>query len=194
MPVNFTLHYDDLTNDVDDTYSSIGAVAGIGWIHFEPVFDTGARIPVPTYSPRPAGFSLRPFKGYLDTDGRLRPERGSSTAGIRLWANDPAFNLDRLQYRVTAPSLTDPLGRKLDFKPFYFDAPSTDVIRYLTSYMPTPGQNFGRGPGAWNLVGGTFNNNGDLILQNEDGSTLSPIPTSDVLIFIDNGDGTWSIG
>lgn len=192
MPMCFTLHYDDRVNDVDDTAGDVAATPGIGWMYFDSVIRTGYRIPVPSYSPRPAGLGLRRFKGYLDTDGRLKTRPGGEV-GIRLWANDPEYNLPRLQYKVSA-ELTDTLGNPLDFHPFYFDAPVADIEKNLVEYMPWPDQKYGRGP-ASRLVAGFFSDDGDLILRNDDGSTVDPItPAPGVLFIINNEDGTATIG
>lgn len=191
MPTNFTLLYDDLSNDLDDTIGDVGSVACVGWMTFTPVFRDGVRVPSPGNSPRPAGFHMRRFRGYVDTDGRLKSSP-SGSVGVRLWANDPDFGLDRLQYRVTA-DLSDPLGRKIVFATVFFDAPSSDVSVNLADYLPAPSQDFGRGPGAWNLSGASFTESGALLLQNQDGSTFSLDPSEGLLVFVDNGDGSWSV-
>jgi len=181
MPVlNFTLEYDDLVNDVDDTAGDVGTTPGVGPMYFTTLFPRGARIPVADFSPRPSGIGLRTFTGYLDTDGRLKNEAGG-TAGLRLWANDPDFNLDRFQYRVSA-ELTDQLGRPVDFHGFNFDAPSEDVIRYLTDEMPKPGQKFGRGRPGFG-IGELDVVDGELVITREDGVELDPIivPESNAL-------------
>lgn len=192
MPMCFTLHYDDRIVDIDDKSGDVAATPGVGWMYFDSSIQPGHRIPVPSYSPRPAGLGLRQFKGYLDTDGRLKTEPGGS-AGIRLWANDPEYNLTRLQYKVTA-ELTDTLGRPVEFHSFYFDAPRADVESNLVDYMPAPHQKYGRGPASY-LRGGEFNDVGQLVLQNDDGSLVDPItPSPGVLFIVNNGDGTATIG
>ena len=191
MPLNFTLHYDDRINDIDDKVGDVATTPGVGPIYFEPTILPGYRIPDLTASPRPLGITTRVFEGYLDTDGRLKNERGGET-GMRLWANDPAWNLSRFQYRVTA-QLADLFGRPIDWQPFYFDAPVVDMVKYLTDYMPRPGQKFGRGPASY-LQSGEFNEDGDLVLTNDDGSLVGPItPAPGVVFVIDNGDGSATI-
>ena len=195
MPIlNFTLEYDGLTNDVDDTTGDVGAATLVGPMYFTTTLLPGVHIPVSDYSPRPSGITTRTFEGYLDADGRLKNAAGG-TPGLRLWANDPQFGLDRFQYRVTA-DLTDQLGREVKWNAFNFDAPSVDEVRYLTSYMPQPGQKFGRGVGAWPLSGGSINvESHQVTFQNADGSYLSPIAIPDgYTVMVDNGDGTWSVG
>lgn len=192
MPLNFTVHYDDRANDIDDVSGDIDSTALIGPVYFIPGFTPGARVPAPEYDPRSTGFAFRAFAGYIDTDGRLKNERGG-TPGVRLWANDPVFELERLQYQVRA-DLTDSRGRRIPFTPFYFNAPDEDKVVDLARHMPRPGQSFGRGPDAWQLVGAEFDPAGDIVFINEDGSTLSPIELADdTIMVVDNGDGTLSV-
>lgn len=191
--LNFTLHYDDRVTDMDDTSGDRGTTPGIGPVWFETCFPAGARIPVADYtSSRPAGIGPRVFDAYLDTDGRLKNKRGG-TPGVRLWGNDPRFMATRFQYRVRA-KLADALGRPVEFQPFYFDAPDHDMVRYLTDLMPRPGQSFGRGPATY-LIDGWFNEDGELILENDDESLTSPItPADGSLFFVDNSNGSVSVG
>lgn len=194
MPLSFRLFYDDRVNDVTDTVDEVAAVAVSGPVYFEPALLPGQRIPDPDFPSRPTGLAMRTFTGFLDTDGRLKSEAGGEL-GVSLWANDPAWGLARLQYRVRA-ELTDLDGRPVRWHSFSFDAPSDDGDRNLVHYMPLPTQKFGRGPGAWNIVSGSFNEDGDLILVNADGSTVDPITPLDddaTLLFVDNGDGTVSV-
>ena len=193
MPLSFRLFYDDRVNDVTDVSGDIDAVVVSGPMYFEPALAPGVRIPDPEYPSRPTGLAMRTFVGFLDTDGRLKSEAGGEL-GVSLWANDPAWNLDRLQYRVRA-ELTDLDGRPVRWHSFSFDAPGDDNDRNLIQYMPLPSQKFGRGPGAWNIVSGEFDEDGNLLLTNADGSTTAPIvPLDDgTLIFVDGGDGTVSV-
>lgn len=187
MPLNFTLRHKERVNDVDDPTGDVQLVIGVGALLFTPTFTPGARIPYGV----DIGIATRGFPAYLDTDGELKSAAGE-TAGLRLWANDPDFNIDRFQYRVSAPGgLTDFFGRPVPFQEFNFDAPSVDTTWYLKDLVPPPGQKFGRGRPAWPLVGGSVAA-GVLTLQNGDGSTLSGItlPTGTL---VDNGDGTISI-
>ena len=194
MPPNFRLFYDDRINDVDDVSEDVAAGVVTGPMYFEPTLLPGQRIPDPEYPSRPTGLAMRTFTGFLDTDGRLKSEAGGEL-GVSLWANDPTWGIERLQYRVRA-ELTDLFGRPVRWHSLCFDAPSDDSDRNLVHYMPLPGQKFGRGPGAWNIVSGSFNGDGDLVLVNADGSTVDPITPLDddgTLLFVDNGDGTVSV-
>ena len=193
MPMNFRLFYDDRVNDVTDTVDEVAAVAVSGPVYFEPALLPGQRIPDPDFPSRPTGLAMRTFTGFLDTDGRLKSEAGGEL-GVSLWANDPAWNLPRLQYRVRA-ELTDLYGKPVRWHSFSFDAPATTADRNLVQYMPLPGQKFGRGPGAYNITGGSVDEDGNLVLVNSDGSALQPIaPVDDgTLIFVDNSDGTVSV-
>ena len=172
-PLNFTLHYDDRTNDIDDTTGDVDDVAVCGRVRLTPVFDEGARVPAPFYSPRPTGFAMRVFTGWLDSDGRLKNTPGG-TAGMRVWANDPDFEIDRLQYLVEA-KLVDSLGRPVPFASFYIDAPSTDIVRYLALDMPVPGQDFRRGRPAYDITELTVNANNQFVFEREDGYKLGPV-------------------
>ena len=192
MPLSFTVTYSDRINDTGDVSGDVAATIVTGPMYFEPCLLPGQRIPDPDYPSRPTGLAMRTFTGFLDTDGILKTEAGGEE-GVRLWANDPAWELDRLQYRVRA-DLTDSLGQSVRWASFNFDAPVADITKDLTYYMPRPGQKFGRGPASY-LTGGTFNSDGDLVLHNDNGSDVNPItPADGVLFFIDNGDGTVSVG
>ncbi len=192
MPLSFRLFYDDRVNDTEDTEGEVAAVAVSGPVYFEPALLPGQRIPDPEYPSRPTGLAMRTFSGFLDTDGQLKVEPGGEL-GVSLWANDPAWNLPRLQYRVRA-ELTDLYGKPVRWHSFSFDAPATTADRNLVQYMPLPGQKFGRGP-ATHITGGSFDDDGNLVLDNDDGSTTDPIvPADGTLLLIDNGDGTVSVG
>lgn len=171
-PLNFTLVYDDRLTDVDDTTGDRGTTVGTGPVRFETVFLAGSRIPVGS-STRPAGFGPRVFDGYLDSDGQLKSAPGGSV-GLRLWANDPAFALERLQYRVTA-ELTDLLGRPVPFASFCFDAPTEDVETSLVLLLPEPGQKFGRGPRAFDITDVTVTVDNELVFHRADGVDLGPV-------------------
>ncbi len=193
MPMNFRLFYDDRVNDIDDTAGEIAATATSGPVYFEPALSPGQRIPDPEYPSRPTGLAMRTFTGFLDTDGRLKATAGGEL-GVSLWANDPAWGLPRLQYRVRA-ELTDLFGNPVRWHSFSFDAPGDENDRNLIQYMPLPGQKFGRGPGAWNIVSGEFDEDGALLLTNSDGGTLDPIVLLDgALVLIENEDGSVSVG
>ena len=180
MPLNFTLHYDDRINDLDDKVGDVAETVVTGPMYFVPNIRPGARIPVQDALPRPLGLAMRAFEGYLDTDGRLKNEQGGET-GIRLWANDPAWNLPRLQYRVLA-DLTDLFGNPVPWQDFYFDAPTVDIERNLAAEMPKPGQKFGRGrPGFGIAVGGIdLDEQGRLLLTREDGQDIGAVEIPDL--------------
>ena len=192
MPLSFTVTYSDRINDTEDVSGDVAATVVTGPMYFEPCLLPGQRIPDPDYPSRPTGLALRTFTGFLDTDGLLKSEAGGEE-GVRLWANDPNWGLARLQYRVRA-ELTDLLGKPVRWHGFNFDAPVADLTKDLTEYMPLPGQKFGRGP-ATHITGGSFDDDGNLVLDNDDGSTTDPIvPADGTLLLIDNGDGTVSVG
>ena len=178
--VNFTVHYDDLSNDIDDTAAEINTAAHIGPVRFTTQISPGARVPAPEYNPRPTGFGFRVFSGYLDTDGRLKNKRGG-TPGVKLWANDPVFTgLPRLEYRVQA-ELTDALGRPVLFDGFNFDAPGPDHPQWpdvevdLAREMPQPGQKFGRGRPGFGVRALEIDNDALLVVTRDDLAEFDPI-------------------
>jgi hypothetical protein len=172
LPINFTVTYDDLTNDLDDTTGDIGAVPAIGPVVFVPSLID--RATATANSPRPAGYALRTFSGWLDNDGQLKSEPGG-TVGVRMWANDPIFELDRLQYRVEA-DLTDPLGRPVPWRVFAFDAPTSDLTVNLVHVMPDPSQEFSRGPRAYDITELSVDGSNDFVFEREDGYQLPAVP------------------
>jgi hypothetical protein len=175
MPLNFTVTYDDRTNDNTDVTGDIAAVAATGPVYFIPTIPTGYRIPDAAYLPRPTGLSVRAFPAFLDADGQLKPEAGG-TVGVRLWANDPSWGLPRMQYQVRA-TLTDHLGEPVPWATFYFDAPSEDIEVKLALEMPLPGQKFARGRPGFGLArdGLDINGSGQLVFSREDGYELDPV-------------------
>ena len=192
MPLSFTVTYSDRINDTLDVSGDVAATIVTGPMYFEPCLLPGQRIPDPDYPSRPTGLAMRTFTGFLDTDGILKTEAGGEE-GVRLWANDPAWGIERLQYRVRA-DLTDLAGNPVRWQSFNFDAPGVDQVRDLTAVMPKPGQKFGRGPGAYDIVGGHFTEDGLVLVNADDSSTTPIVPDAGSLLFVDNGDGTVSVG
>lgn len=137
--INFTVNYDLFASQTDSSDSGIDAdiVPLIGTVTFTPLTTDDRPVLAPTYSPRPAGFKLLPFTGYLDIDGRLKSERSGAT-GVRLWANDPVLKLNSLSYRVDF-DLRTPLGEKVKVEHGYFTAPATDVSIQLTDVLQSTG-------------------------------------------------------
>lgn len=178
--MNFTVTYENLTNDVDSPGGDTAAVACIGPMYFIPSIQDGGIIPALQHLPRAAGMSVRAFTAYMDIDGRLRAEAGGEL-GVRLWANDPDWQLERFAYQVRA-DLTDPLGRPIPFTPFQFDAPKEDRVVPLELEIPRPGQKFTRGRPAVDIS--SFRLTGDkmMVLTREDGYEM----TTDALIFDDS--------
>jgi hypothetical protein len=109
----------------------------IGWIYF-------------TLQTRPGDFQARVTgapaktiklpkrKAYLGPAGHLYKDETSGEP-FRLTANDPAFNLEHLTYKVEF-ELTTLLGEPVEVRHCYFPAPSTDTTLYLTRVMPDPDQ------------------------------------------------------
>lgn len=175
MPLQFTLRMKDRTTDITDVTGDRAWVPVMGPLLAEPTFKPGARIPYGldmAYRPRAVLM-------WLDADGELKPSKGGSV-GVRLDANDPAFNLSRLQYRITAPEgLTDANGEVVDWAAVYFDAPKDDQIVYLSKELPKPGQKFGRGRPGFGIAtnGLDVNADGQLVITREDGTVLPPVFT-----------------
>lgn len=187
MPLCFTLVYSDRINDVDDVSGDTAAQVVTGPVYIEPCLSPGQRIPDPDYPSRPTGLALRTFTGYLDTDGLLKTEPGGEE-GLRVWANDPNWNLPRLQYRVRA-ELTDLLGRPVRWHATNFDAPTEDIEVDLTRELPLPGQKYGRGRPGFGLARGTgvdINGSGQLVFVREDGEELGAVDVPDVSDVLDN--------
>jgi len=138
--INFTVNYDLFASDTDSSDSGIDAdiVPLIGDVVFRPLLADDRAIQAPTYSPRPTGFKIREFTGYLDSDGRLKAAR-SGTTGVRLWANDPVLQLSTgLTYRVDF-YLRSPIGDRVNVDGGYFSAPSTDTTINLADVLTSTG-------------------------------------------------------
>ena len=77
---------------------------------------------------------------------------------------------------------------------FWFDAPAGGATVDLADVVPVAGTDRWRGPRG-DVVSGYFNEDGDLVLVNVDNSETTPIDIMDgVSVWVDNGDGTWSVG
>lgn len=187
--INFTVEFALYGNqaDTDDAGVDADQIALVGTVTFTPVTTSDRPILASTYDP-PAGFILRPITGYIDSDGILRASR-SGPEGVRLWANDPVFGLTTLSYKVKFDMMTTPLGEVVKVDGGYFTAPEDDRVLNLTEVLQT-----GVSIGGPRIIGGTFSD-GDVIFENQDGTLLDPIEIpAGTLVFVDNGDGTWSVG
>lgn len=78
---------------------------------------------------------------------------------------------------------------------WWFDAALDGTTVALADVIPSAPTTRFRGPPA-NIVSGYFDVNEDLVLVNVDGSYTTPIelPASEVVTFVDNGDGTIQVG
>lgn len=136
---NFTVEYDllALAPDSLDMGADVDLVALIGEVDFIAQFSDSKAIQAPTYDPRPTGFKVLKFTGYLDTDGRLKSAR-SGAIGVRLPALDPTYGIDRLVYRVEF-RLTTPVGQRVNVDPGYLEAPDSDITVNLATELATTG-------------------------------------------------------
>lgn len=139
MPINFTIVHNAKTNDEADDTGDIAEIGVTGWLHFVAQLPEGMPALAPEVGDDGTSYWIHTFKGYLDTDGVLKNEPGG-TAGVRIWANDPAFNLEEpgLPYLVYAPNGLRANGKRVEFKAFVFYAPSIDVTFKLSELSPVP--------------------------------------------------------
>ena len=192
MSINFTVNYDLLASQTDsaDAGTDSDLVALIGTVVFTPLFADNRAVLAPTRSPRPAGLKLQPISGYLDSDGRLKASPGG-VVGVRLPARDPIMDLDSLFYRVDC-NVRTAAGEPVKVDPGFFEAPIADITVQLADAMVST---LAAAAAAPKLVGGVFDEDGDVVFENADGSTLEPIAIPEgYLVFVDNQDSTWSVG
>jgi hypothetical protein len=130
---NFTVEFDALANRQSTGGLDSAVQALVGTVTFTPVMADDKPIMAPLYDPRAAGFKFLPTSGYIDSDGRLRDER-SGSIGVRLWANDPVFNLDKLVYRVSF-SLSTAVGLDVPVEGGFFEAPAEDETVNLSEVL-----------------------------------------------------------
>lgn len=187
--LNFTVEYDLFAShdDSDDGGVDADVVPLVGAVTFSPVLSGGAVL-APTYA-TPSGFKLLPFTGYLDSDGRLKSGPGGTT-GVRLWANDPVFDLDVLAYQVEF-NVRTVYGQPVVVEGGVFNAPETDSVVSLAEVLVSGSSIFA---GAPRITGGEFDG-GTVTFENSDGTSVAPITIpAGTLVFTDNGDSTWSVG
>lgn len=191
--IQFTVNYDLLAIATDSSDSGVNAdqLPLIGEVEFTARFNDRRAILAADYSPRPTGFKILPITGYIDSSGRLKSSR-SGAVGVRLPANDPVLGLDDpLVYEVNF-RLTTPIGERVYVDGGYFAAPSSDTTIQLAEVLQTSVSSVASAP---RISEGYFNANGDVVLENSDGSALPPIPIPlGYLVFVDNNDSTWSVG
>lgn len=126
----------------------------------------------------------------LDGDGKINGD-----TGVELLADAESLGLSApLEWQVSFKGATS-RGFAKPLTPWSFDAPASGATVNLADVMPPPGQLSNRGPAAYRIVGGSFDENGDLVLVNQDDSTIGPMtPPEGGLFIVDNGDGTAAIG
>jgi hypothetical protein len=190
--INFTVNYDLLASQTDlaDVGVDSDLVALIGTVVFTPLFADNRAVLAANHSPRPAGLKLQPISGYLDTDGRLKASPGGSV-GVQLPARDPIMDLDTLFYRVDF-NVRTPAGEPVKVDPGFLEAPTSNTTVQLADVLEST---LALAAAAPRLIGGTFDEDGDVVFENADGSTLQPIAIPEgYLVFVDNNDSTWSVG
>ncbi|MCG7592374.1 hypothetical protein [Mycobacterium sp. PSTR-4-N] len=181
-PIMFTAHADL------KTVVGSGAVAGLAGtqFRFDLVIDPKGMLRY-ELAPRPLLLPwTRRVTGYIRSDGQMYDIEAVSAApydledpgtlGVKLPANDPTLELDRLQYRLTV--VASHAGRTLPLQDIYFDAPHDDRPVYIPLESPRPGQPFGRGRPGWGLASAEVNSDGLLVLTREDNFDLNPTPIS----------------
>jgi hypothetical protein len=99
------------------------------------------------------------------------------------------MDLDSLFYRVDF-NVRTPVGEHVAVASGFFSAPSSDFTVQLAEVMQ---QALSSAAGA-RISGGEFVGE-TVVFQNFDGSMVSPITFPEgFLVFLDNGDSTWSVG
>lgn len=145
--INFTIEFDLFASQTDsaDVGADSDVVALTGSVIFTPVFQDDRPVLSSGFSPRPAGVKLQPISGHVDSDGQLKAAPGGSV-GVRLPANDPILELERLVYRVDFNVRTT-TGEKVTVEGGYFEAPTADVVINLTDVLePTGVSTIGTAP------------------------------------------------
>lgn len=128
----------------------------------------------------------------LDDDG--------DPVAVVLLANDDGLNVSDIRWTVLinvhapTPSVAGDVMRSWEI-----GARSDGETVDIKDDMPPPGQKKSRGVAAPPVTGGSFDadedGNNTLVLESRDGTTTTPILIPEgVLVVIDNGDGTVSIG
>lgn len=132
---------------------------------------------------------LEPIEFTLDSDGKLNGD-----SGVELLSS--VDGLELLQWSISFDRATLN-GKRLDIPPWWFNARAsgeTVTLESLMSVKQRSGVWLAIGARAPRLSAGSFDTEGNLLLENYDGSQLTPIPVPDgMLVLIDNGDGTWDV-
>lgn len=213
-PVTATVTFKPVLNDGDAILASdatprptgfiaapiVGKINSAGRLVLRDVPD-GTRQYVSSYAALPGTGDVAKYYVTEDTDAHYRWDGVDSYdeilpyAPVRLLADTDVLELSQpLYYRVTFTNVLFN-GRAGRLKGFTFQAPTFDYEVSLIGVMPPPGQTAAQGINAPMLSGAEFNIDGDLAFVNADGSLLDPITIpAGTLVWVDNGDGTWSAG
>lgn len=179
MPIWFTAHAD--FKSVTGSGSLDGLVGA--QFQFDVVIDPSDMMRY-EISPRPLLVpKTHKVAGFIRSDGQMYDTEAVSAApydlddpgqlGVRLQANDPALELDRLQYLVTVVARDQ--GQLLPLDEFYFDAPSDDRDVFIPLEVPLPGQPFGRGRPGFAIASVHVDESAQLVFVREDLLELDPI-------------------
>lgn len=190
--INFTAKFNLFATGTDSGDVGIDSdlVPLIGTAVFTPVLGDDRPALAKTYDPAPTAFKLRPITGVIDLDGQLKAAK-SGTVGVRLPARDPVLGLSTLLYRVEFRVATA-IGEPVYVDGGYFAAPIADQVVNLADVLEPTVIPLISAPV---ISSGSFNQNGQVVLQNADGTLLPPISIPNgYLVFVDNGDATWSVG
>lgn len=161
----------------------------------------GTRVNAATYAALPATGNANNYYVVTSTGTHYRWTGSTYTEilpyqPVRLLAKSDLLNLGDapLTYQVTFTQVIYN-GRAGRINGFTFQAPVADLTINLVSVMPGPGAGItGNGLNAPMLLSAYFTGDNELVFVNADSTELSPIEIpSGVMVFLDNGDSTWSV-
>ncbi len=137
--INFTVQFDlyATQTDLGDAGTDADLVPLSGSVVFTAVTSDGRPVMASDLSPRAAGIKFQAISGYLDTDARLKSSPGG-TVGVRLPANDPVLELERLVYRVDF-NVRTATGEHVPVQGGYMEAPASDITVNLADALESTG-------------------------------------------------------
>ena len=177
----------------------VGKINSSGRLVLRDVPD-GTRQDVANYAALPPTGNVAKYYVADDTDVHYRWNGADYDeilpyAPVRLLADTAVLGLSQPLYIAVSFSGVLFNGRAGRLKGFSFQAPVADYTVSLIEVMPPPNETAAQGINAPMLSGAEFDEDGELVFINADGSLLTPIEIpSGTVVFIDNEDGTWSAG